>query len=74
MNKHLLLRLRSYVKKRYLIGVSLGVITGFLYYRFVGCSTGGCAITSNPWLTVGWGAVMGFLIADSFKEKRESGS
>lgn len=65
-----LIKLKSYLKMRYIIGVSIGLLTGFFYYHFVGCSTGGCAITSNPWLTIGWGAIMGFLIVDSFPDRK----
>lgn len=45
------------------IGVALGAIAGFAYYRLVGCSTGACPITSNPWISTGYGALMGGLLA-----------
>ncbi len=34
--------------KLYIIGALLGAIGGFLYWKFVGCSAGTCAITSKP--------------------------
>ena len=37
----------------------LGALGGFLYYNYVGCVTGTCAITSNPWLSTGYGALIG---------------
>jgi hypothetical protein len=48
---------------RIILGVVVGALLGFGYYRFVGCSTGSCPITSNPWISTLYGAVMGALIA-----------
>ena len=42
--------------------VALGAAGGFLYYRFVGCKTGACLITSNPWMSTIYGALIGFLM------------
>lgn len=52
-----------------LAGIITGVAGGFAYYYFIGCSNGTCAITSNPWLSMLWGAAVGYLIADLFKGK-----
>ena len=51
-------------------GILLGGTGGFLYYYFVGCRTGSCAITSNPWLSILWGAAFGLLIFDLFRKKK----
>ena len=45
-----------------IIGVGLGAVGGFLYYRFVGCSTGTCPITSNPVSSIIYGALVGYLV------------
>jgi hypothetical protein len=42
--------------------VMLGGAGGFLYYRFVGCKTGACPITSNPWISTLYGALIGWLM------------
>lgn len=42
--------------------VMLGGAGGFLYYRFVGCKTGACPLTSNPWISTLYGALIGFLM------------
>ena len=43
-----------------------GVIVGFLYYRFVGCSTGSCAITSDPVNSMIYMGLMGWLLSGVF--------
>ncbi len=51
--------------KRYLPMMILavaGLIAGFLYYRLVGCASGACPITSNPYISTGYGGVLGILI------------
>lgn len=36
---------------------------GFLYYIFIGCKSGFCAITSNPFISTGYGGLIGAFIA-----------
>jgi hypothetical protein len=48
---------------RSLLGIVLGGGVGYAMYRFVGCSTGACPLTSNPWMSVFFWAVIGALIA-----------
>ncbi|HEX9657850.1 MAG TPA: DUF6132 family protein [Bacteroidota bacterium] len=38
---------------------------GYLYYRFVGCKTGTCPITRNPWISTIYGMLIGLMIATS---------
>jgi hypothetical protein len=42
------------------LGIVIGGILGFLYYSFIGCSSGSCAITSNPYLSIFFGGFFGF--------------
>jgi len=51
---------------KYIIGGLVGAAAGFLYYRFVGCPSGSCPITSNPFSSTIYGAVLGLLIASAF--------
>lgn len=56
-----------------IIGVILGAIAGYLYYAYIGCESGTCAITSKPVNSTLYGALMGYFILNSFKkEKHES--
>lgn len=47
-----------------IIGVILGAVIGFLYYRFIGCRSGACMITSNPYISTIYWALLGGLIAN----------
>ena len=47
---------------KFVIAPIVGGVLGFLYYKFIGCSSGTCPITSNPWVTSLYGAVMGLLV------------
>ncbi len=42
--------------------VVLGALGGFAYYYFVGCVSGTCPITSNPYISTGYGALMGAVL------------
>lgn len=52
---------------RIILGVLVGGELGFAYYKFVGCSTGTCPLTSNPVISTIYGAVLGVLLATSFR-------
>jgi len=52
-------------KKVALFGL-IGLGLGFAYYYFIGCTNGSCAISSNPYLTSGYGLGAGVLMAWEF--------
>lgn len=52
---------------KFVVGAVLGGGLGFAYYKFIGCSTGTCPLTSHPVISTIYGAVMGALIASSFR-------
>ncbi len=51
-------------KKIALIFLVLGAIGGFLYWKFVGCTSGTCAIKSVWYWSTLWGAAVGYLVGD----------
>ena len=50
---------------RIIIGLVVGGGLGFAYYKFVGCSSGTCPLTSNPFISILYGGVVGALVASS---------
>lgn len=46
------------------IAVLLGAVGGFLYWKFVGCTSGTCKIKSVWYWSTLYGAVFGYLIGD----------
>ena len=44
----------------------LGAIAGFLYWHYVGCASGNCAIQSKWYLSSLYGLVIGYLISGLF--------
>ena len=63
--------MKEFIKKHFLkiIGALIGSVAGFAYYYFVGCSSGTCPITSNPYISVVYGGFLGYLLLDMFKKK-----
>jgi hypothetical protein len=54
-----------------LAGAIGGGLLGFGYYYFVGCKSGSCPITSNPYISILFGAVMGVLLLLDTGKKKE---
>ena len=48
------------------IGVIIGAITGYIYYKYVGCSSGTCRITSKPLNSTLYFALIGGLLFNMF--------
>ncbi len=48
---------------RLLIFVIVGAVLGYAWHRVVGCRTGACPITGNPYTSILYGAVMGYLLS-----------
>ena len=54
-----------------IIGGLIGLITGFMYWKLIGCNSGTCAITSNPTNSTLYGGVLGGLIFSMFKKDKK---
>lgn len=55
--------------KLIILGATLGALGGYLYYSFIGCASGSCAITSNPVNSTLYGAIMGGLLFNMFEKE-----
>ncbi|MFA6199601.1 MAG: DUF6132 family protein [Bacteroidales bacterium] len=54
-----------------ILGVIIGIIGGFLYWKFIGCSSGTCPITSSPINSTVFGAIIGGLMFSPNKNKKQ---
>lgn len=62
----------NYLKNNILVilGVMVGALAGFLYWKFIGCDSGSCAITSKPLNSTVYGSVMGGLVFSMLKKEK----
>lgn len=56
--------------KNTILGILSGAVVGFLYYYYIGCANGTCAISSKPLNSSIYGAVMGGLFVNIFKKEK----
>jgi len=59
-------KIQSLGKWSFIPGIFLGAIVGFAYWKFIGCSSGHCAITSSPVNSTLYFAGLGGLLFNSF--------
>ena len=52
-----------------IIGVLIGSVAGYLYFYYIGCSSGMCPITSRPLNSTLYGALLGGLLFSSFEKE-----
>jgi Family of unknown function (DUF6132) len=60
------------MKNKYLkltVFAVIGAIGGFAYYYYIGCYNGQCLISSNPYISSGYGMAAGLLLAWDSKKK-----
>ncbi|MEA3500129.1 MAG: DUF6132 family protein [Candidatus Marinimicrobia bacterium] len=62
------MKLKKYFTLKHLIFVIIGGILGYIYYHFWGCVNQTCPITSNPYLTILYGMIFGYLLTPSKKK------
>jgi hypothetical protein len=49
--------------RKYILGIIIGGVAGYLYFLFVGCKTGSCPITGHSYSASMAGGLMGYLVA-----------
>jgi hypothetical protein len=55
-----------------ILGALIGAIAGYLYWRFIGCASGTCPITSSPIISSIYGLIMGSLLGGLFKQEKKA--
>lgn len=65
---------KDFFKKHWLriAGILVGAMVGYIYYHYVGCLSGTCPITSNPYRMMIYGAVVGYLLFDLFSSDKKT--
>jgi len=66
-------RYLKFLTLKSIIGMVVGIIGAYIYYIEIGCKSGSCPITSNPWMTMLWGLLMGYLVGDLFNKEAKKG-
>ena len=59
------------IKLIVVLPIIIGAIGGFAYYHFVGCASGTCPITSNPYISTSYGAIFGLALGISFIKNKK---
>jgi len=69
MDKTIFQKVKNFLfSRRFLkpfFAVLAGGLVGFLYYYFVGCNSGNCAITGSPAGSIIFGGLMGLFFVNS---------
>ena len=54
------------------VGILIGSVAGLLYWKFIGCESGSCSISSSPYFSTLCGAILGGLLFSIFRiEKKD---
>lgn len=61
---------KRYINIKSVSAVLAGGILGFGYYYFVGCRTGSCPISGNPFISTLYGAFTGLILTLPSKKKK----
>jgi hypothetical protein len=73
--RNLFVQIRSYLagsiwRKRVLFSL-IGALGGYAYYYFIGCASGACPISSNPYISTAYGAGMGLILTIAERKKTQ---
>lgn len=50
------------------------VILGYSYFYFIGCNSGTCPITGNPYISTFYGSLVVLILVFPMKKKNKNGS
>ena len=62
-------KIRNKITLKLAAFILLGGAAGFAYYYFIGCVGNTCPITSNPYISTGYGMAAGFFLGWESKSK-----
>ncbi len=55
-----------------MIGAGIGALGGWLYWKYIGCTTGTCPITARPLTSTLYGALIGALLFNAFTPAKKT--
>lgn len=64
------IKIRNHFNWKIIVGMVIGIVGGYFYYREIGCKSGSCPLTSSPWLSMLWGGAMGYLIGGMLPQRK----
>jgi hypothetical protein len=50
-----------------IVGVLIGGALGYANHRFIGCKTGACPLSADPWISTLYGMLVGGMLGTIFK-------
>ena len=53
----------------HIVLILAGAGVGYLYYKIIGCRSGGCPLTSNAWSSVIMGALFLYILLSSYIDR-----
>jgi len=62
--------MKQIIYKR-VLPIFAGALLGYAYYYYIGCVSGSCAITSNPYISTVYGGLLGGLLSFPSKRKKK---
>ncbi len=71
MVESFLLYRKNPVVKR-IAAAAAGACAGFAYYYYIGCASGTCPITGNPYISTAYGGLIGYLLFPTHKAKPQT--
>ncbi|RPI06834.1 MAG: hypothetical protein EHM64_01415 [Ignavibacteriae bacterium] len=76
--KKFIVHLKAYfagsIWRKRLLFSFIGALGGYAYYYYIGCASGTCPISSNPWISTFYGAGMGLVLTMGDRSKAPAGS
>jgi hypothetical protein len=57
-------RIKTWEFWKPILFIVIGGLGGFLYYYYVGCASGSCGITSNPYASIAFGGFLGYFMVN----------
>ena len=69
-------KIKKWFKNKWIRRVSfviIGGLLGFAYYYFIGCAGNSCPITSNPYISIGYGSIIGLVLSGGVNRTKDMG-